>query len=230
MSTIYVARHGQASFGAEEYDQLTDLGLAQARALGTALAARVPHLDRVVSGTRERHRGTARAIVRAMGSDAPIQLDGAFDEFDHRELLARLDPSYADLGVLAAEMARELDPMRAFDRLFERAIDRWVHAGHEGGYSETYAAFCARCLGGLARLAAALEADAVALVVTSGGPVAVLAADLLGLAPEAGFRLRFGLANAGLTKIVVTRRGPRLSSFNEHGHLEAHRPSLLTLR
>jgi broad specificity phosphatase PhoE len=230
MSLVYVARHGQASFGAEEYDQLTDVGLEQARALGLALKARVTCLDRAVCGTRERHRGTAREAVKVLGSDAPIQLDGAFDEFDHRELLARLDPRYADLSVLAAEMARELDPVKAFDRLFERAIDRWVHAGHEGGYSETYGAFCARCLGGLSRLAAALDPDATALVVTSGGPIAVLVADLLGLAPEAGFRLRFGLANAGLTKLVITRRGPRLSSFNELGHLEGQSPSLLTLR
>lgn len=230
MSTITLVRHGQASFGAEEYDQLTDLGLEQARTLGAALRVRGMVLDRAVCGTRERHRGTARACVAAMGSDAPVQIDAAFDEFDHRELLARFDPRYADLDVLAAELAGELDPLKAFDRIFEAAIDRWVAAGEAAGYSQTYEAFRTRCLGGLARLAAALPKDAAALVVTSGGPIAVVAAELLGLPPERGVRLRFGLVNCGLTKLVVRSRGPRLASFNEQGHLEHDGGRLLTLR
>ena len=98
------------------------------------------------------------------------------------------------------------------------------------GYSQSYAAFRARVLDGLARLCAALDRDAAALVVTSGGPIAVLAAELLGVPTDAGFRLRFGLANCGLTRIVVTRTGPRLSSFNELGHLERALGSLFTLR
>ncbi len=230
MSVVYVVRHGQASFGAEEYDQLTDLGLEQARALGEALRTRAPELNRAVCGSRERHRGTARACLAALGSKAPIQIDSSFDEFDHRELLARYDPRYADLQVLAAELAHDLAPVKAFDRIFERAIDRWVASPDGAGYSQSYAAFRARCLDGLARLGEALERDAAALVVTSGGPIAVLAAELLGVPPEAGFRLRFGLANCGLTRIVVTRRGPRLSSLNEQGHLERAAGNLVTLR
>jgi broad specificity phosphatase PhoE len=230
MSTIYLARHGQASFGAEEYDRLTDLGRSQARTLGAALGNRGLRLDRVVCGTRERQRDTARECVASMKSNAPIQIDSAFDEFDHRELLARFEPRYADLQVLAAELAGRLDPLKAFDRIFEQAIDAWIAAGDAAGYSESYAAFRARCLDGMARLVAALDRDATALVVTSGGPLAVLAAELLGLSPERGFRLRFGLVNAGLTKIVVRSRGPRLSSFNEQGHLEHDSGRLLTLR
>jgi len=230
MSVITLVRHGQASFGAEEYDQLTALGLEQSRTLGEALRARGVVLERTVCGTRERHRGTAREIVAALGSDAPIQIDAAFDEFDHRELLARFDPRYAHLGVLAAEMAVELDPLKAFDRVFERAIDGWVRAGSRGGYSESFEGFRARCLDGLQRLAAALPKEAAALVVTSGGPIAVLAAELLGVPPERGVRLRFGLVNCGLTKIVVRSRGPRLASFNEQGHFEHEGGRLLTLR
>ena len=34
MSNIYLVRHGQASFGAADYDQLSELGLRQSALLG----------------------------------------------------------------------------------------------------------------------------------------------------------------------------------------------------
>ena len=40
MSTILLVRHGQASFGAADYDNLSPTGHEQSRVLGAALAAR----------------------------------------------------------------------------------------------------------------------------------------------------------------------------------------------
>ena len=50
MSELLVIRHGQASFGQDNYDVLSDLGHEQARAAGAALreAGWVP--DRLVTG------------------------------------------------------------------------------------------------------------------------------------------------------------------------------------
>ena len=54
MSRIYVVRHGEASWHAEDYDQLTDKGHAQARSVGAELAARgrhaVPGADIISAG------------------------------------------------------------------------------------------------------------------------------------------------------------------------------------
>ena len=46
MGSIYLIRHGQASFGAENYDVLSPLGYRQSEALGDYLARRfaVEHL------------------------------------------------------------------------------------------------------------------------------------------------------------------------------------------
>ena len=38
MAELYLIRHAQASFGAENYDQLSDLGHQQSQSLGKALA------------------------------------------------------------------------------------------------------------------------------------------------------------------------------------------------
>ena len=68
MATLYLVRHGQASFAAENYDRLSELGRRQSVWLGEYFAGRGSEFSRVVCGTLERQRETARAILEAMGS------------------------------------------------------------------------------------------------------------------------------------------------------------------
>ena len=39
MPALYLIRHGQASFGAEDYDQLSDLGMRQSQHVGEYFSA-----------------------------------------------------------------------------------------------------------------------------------------------------------------------------------------------
>ncbi|MEQ9737575.1 MAG: phosphoglycerate mutase family protein, partial [Algiphilus sp.] len=59
MGAIYLIRHGQASFGKADYDQLSSTGMQQASRLGEALSMRLPHPDVVVAGAMLRHQQTA---------------------------------------------------------------------------------------------------------------------------------------------------------------------------
>ena len=56
MGTLTLVRHGQASFGAADYDQLSELGLRQCQALGTYLADRRRRFDAVLLSTACRPR------------------------------------------------------------------------------------------------------------------------------------------------------------------------------
>ena len=69
-------RHGQASFGADDYDALSDAGHEQARVLGRSLAARGIRPGLVLRGTLRRHAETAA------GLDLPAQvtIDPGWDE------------------------------------------------------------------------------------------------------------------------------------------------------
>ncbi|HJV74342.1 MAG TPA: phosphoglycerate mutase family protein, partial [Noviherbaspirillum sp.] len=58
MGQIYLVRHGQASFGSANYDQLSELGLEQARLLGEWFANSRQQFHRVVTGDMRRHRQT----------------------------------------------------------------------------------------------------------------------------------------------------------------------------
>ena len=70
MGVVLLVRHGQASFGAENYDALSPLGFEQSRMLGEALGARGIGADLIVHGTMRRHRETAETCAAAAGWSA----------------------------------------------------------------------------------------------------------------------------------------------------------------
>jgi broad specificity phosphatase PhoE len=227
MGVVLLIRHGQASFGSENYDQLSDLGQEQARVLGHALRPRVPRLGNVVAGSMHRHRQTAELCLREMGASAQVMVDASFDEFDRDEIIARLDPRFADKGALAAELSGAAEPRRAFQDLFARAMQRWV-AGQHDDYTESWDAFRSRCSEGFARVAASTGRDETSLVFTSGGPIAVVMSALIGIPRDRAFELSFRLVNAGVSKVLVGRRGWSFGSLNEHGHFEHEGRRLVT--
>src|SRR6476660_3762059 len=70
MGQIYLVRHGQASFGKANYDQLSELGIEQARLLGQWFASCGVHIDKVVTGDMQRHRQTAEACMAMLPPEA----------------------------------------------------------------------------------------------------------------------------------------------------------------
>lgn len=220
MAVVLLVRHGQASFGADDYDRLSPLGEEQAGVLGAALRSRVPVLRAAFTGTMRRHLQTAERCLRAMGSDMGIAPDAGFDEFDHDEVIARLDPRFSDKAALAAELARAAEPRRAFQDLFARAMLRWTSGAHDGEYSEPWPRFRQRCQAALDRVAALVCREETALVFTSGGPIAVLMSGLLHIPDDRAFELQLRLVNAGISKVLVGRRGCSFGSLNDHAHFE----------
>ena len=110
MSLVLMVRHAQASFGAANYDRLSDLGRRQSRWLGEYFAGRGVRFSRVMSGTLERQRDTASEVLGAMGGDpASIEIHEGLDEY-HGEALFRAytgaDPRDA-LRAAAAGTARD---------------------------------------------------------------------------------------------------------------------------
>jgi broad specificity phosphatase PhoE len=230
MGVVYLVRHGQASFGAADYDQLSETGVAQARVLGEALRGRLPRVDAVITGTLARHRQTADACLAALGVEAGPRRLAGFNEFDHDVLIVRYAPRYADRTLLVRDMAGTPDPRRAFQELFTQAVARWVGSRHDGEYTESWSAFRERCLRALDELIQELGASRTALVFTSGGPITAICQELLRIPDEHAFRLNWALANCGITKVVYGERGRFLSTLNEHGHFEGAQRALLTYR
>ncbi|WP_265444424.1 histidine phosphatase family protein [Flexivirga meconopsidis] len=215
MGVIYLVRHGQASFGADDYDVLADRGHEQARITGAALAARGVRPDRLISGGLRRQRDTMAALADAAGWQLPAQVDPRWDEFDHTAVLD---------DFLAAEgRANDFEDPKEFHRAYLEAVAAWT-AGTATA-QETFAQFEARCT-------AALEAasgDGTAVVVSSGGVIGLLAAQLFGGDATRWAQLNTVVVNASISKVLSSRRGLTALTFNEHGHLE-HDLSLVTYR
>jgi len=230
MGAIYLVRHGQASFGAADYDALSDHGIEQSRVLGTALKSRIASVDLCVCGGMRRHRQTAEGALQAMG--LPLQWidDDAWREYDHVAVLAAYRPAWADQTLMRAELARLPNPRQAFQTAFAAAVERWVSGLHNDDYPESWAGFCARVDGALRGLRERLGKSQTALVFTSGGVISAVAQHLLHLSDTHTYQLNWTMANASVTKLIYSERSLYLSTLNEHAHFEGALSHLITYR
>ena len=228
MSEIYLIRHGQASFGAADYDKLSELGERQARATGASLG----HLGSpaiLATGTMRRHIGTCQGFVESYAHDVPEPMrDEAFDEYDHDAVLAAVFEGWSDPEARAAWFAEQDHPGRAFDAMFRKAAARWVGGEHEEDYEEPFSVFAARVRAGMERITAALEAHQNAMIFTSGGVISAIARDVLCFPDEVLVRVNLSMINAGLTHLRYTRRGLQLVTLNSASHLAVISPDLVT--
>lgn len=227
--SLLLIRHGQASFGADDYDRLSPLGEEQSRRLGLWLAAGGSAPDLIAIGPRERHRHTAELCLEAAGIDRePLMLDG-LDEVDHHELLARYRPDLSGPGALRAELKQAADPHRAFQCLFADAVARWVDGAHDSEYQLAWPNFRSNVMAALQTLS---EHPARTIwAFTSGGPIAVLANALIDAPLAQTFKLSWPLVNTGLTRLRLGQRGATLITYNTWPHLEhANEHHLVTLR
>ncbi|MFE8072422.1 histidine phosphatase family protein [Marinobacteraceae bacterium S3BR75-40.1] len=230
MATLHLIRHGQASFGRSNYDQLSERGWQQSRTLGQWLRHTVQP-GRVFSGTLQRHQETASGLREGFGDDLPeVLTEERLNEFDHEVVIHRYRPEWEDKSVMARELGKTADPAKAFQKAFADAIRRWVSGDYDADYDEPWHAFRKRVLAGLDSVIEQAAGSKHVLVVTSGGPITIIMQHLLNLGDREALKLNEVLANASVTRVLFS--GPRrsLAVFNSYEHLEQASPDLVTFR
>jgi broad specificity phosphatase PhoE len=216
MPVVYLIRHGQASFGAEDYDVLSPVGHQQSKLLASALLRRgVARPDRIVAGSLKRQRATASTCSAAAGYDLPIDTDPGWDEYDHVALLS----GHEDVGT----------DHRAVQQTLDAGLLAWIRSGAPDPSGRSFDAWRDGALAAQQELMDSLGRGGIGLAFTSGGVLAAICAQLLGLDAEGLVALNRVTVNTGITKIVSGRAGTSLLSFNDHGHLEGA-AELLTYR
>lgn len=213
MGAVYLVRHGQASFGAAEYDKLSDLGAEQSTVVGKELRRRGVEFSRVASGSMTRQRDTAIAA----GFD-PAE-DPRWNEYDFLDVIRR-----------HASSAPTAEDPRGFQAALDDALLAWVAAEEGSPCGESWTAFMTRVNAALDDTVASLGKGETALVFTSGGVIGALAARLVGDQAGRFTALNRVTCNAGITKLITGRSGITLVSFNEHSHFEGESRHLLTYR
>lgn len=203
MAELLVIRHGQASFGQDNYDVLSDLGHRQSEAVGALLREMGWVPDRLITGTLTRQKDT----LRSMGFDDAPEEHAGFNEYDFHDLLN------ARFGGVVPE------PVKGDRKTHFRALRETVFAWQDqefDGATETYADFCARTA---AARAFACETPARrVLVISSGGVIGQLTATALGADKRHMMELNLQVKNTALTRFMF--KGPRwsLHEFNSTPH------------
>jgi broad specificity phosphatase PhoE len=235
MGQIYLVRHGQASFGSADYDQLSPLGVKQARVLGEWFGHCKHSFDRVVMGALKRHQQTAEACMAALhessGLSVERDVDAGFNEYDHEEIMVRHRPEFADPAAVKRFIAEHANGKRAFQEEFEQAMARWMSGNHDADYREPWQAFRNRCIAALTRLMEAAGSAQKIVVFTSGGTISMLCQHVMGLSDQNVSQLNWSLVNSAVTKFLFQVNqgqapesvGYRISvSYpNSYAHLEA---------
>jgi broad specificity phosphatase PhoE len=226
VGAIFVVRHGQAAFGTDDYDRLTDLGFRQARLLGQYFGARGLAFDAVFTGTLRRQRETAQGILEGhspLGAGLEAERFAGLDEYNPEAILR------AYTGNAPVTLA-ERDPvvMREHFRLLREALIAW---SEDRTQPEGMPAFQAFQQGAVAALTEARQrfADGNVLIVSSGGPIGALVADTLKAPPVTAVDLNLRIRNASLSEFSCTARRHQLICYNAIPHLEmAGDPKLVT--
>ena len=215
MPTLYLVRHGQASFGADDYDHLSDLGRRQGVRLGQYLRERFGdelRFDAVLTGTLRRQVGTWQAIAEGAGIDVPHVSWPGLNEYDSHAVITAIHPE-----PLPKPDTPEL--YRQHFRLLRDGLAAWMDGRVQPAGMPRYADFRAGVVGALDHVRQSYQGDV--LLVSSGGPIATAVAHILDAPPATSIELNLRIRNTALTEFAFNPKRHTLVTYNTLPHLEA---------
>ena len=217
MAEVIVVRHGQAAFGTDDYDRLTEVGWEQSRLLGEHFASAGQCFDAVFTGTMRRHRETL-AGIRDVLAQADIVTPNAVElaglnEYDFHILV---DAYIALNGDALDGVKIDLSDSKMFYRILRLALMAWSR-DELINVAESWQEFEQRVRSTLAALSVG---SGRVLVVTSGGPVSAMLREVLHLDVETMVNTNLQAKNTGVTRYFTRGDYFNLNMFNAVPHLE----------
>jgi broad specificity phosphatase PhoE len=228
MGVIYVVRHGQAAFGTDHYDRLTDIGFAQARLLGGYFGRRKLRFDAVFTGTLRRQAETAQAIAQGhpeMGEAPQTEIFPGLDEYKPEAVMMAMTGSFPPPALEAAR--RDPIVVRDHFRVLREALLAWAEGRTKPEGMPAFAQFQQGAVDALVQ-ARQRYPDGNVLIVSSGGPIAAAVAAALNAPPATAVELNLRIRNSSLTEFASTPRRHHLVSFNGLPHLDTNPDTALT--
>ncbi len=213
MTKLFIVRHGQASFGAENYDCLSDLGRQQSRWLGEYFTDREISFGGVFAGELVRQHDTAGEILAGMhlAPDGLGTLAG-LNEYDGESL-------YTAYTGRADQHVHQRSDYRDYWRTFRAAYEAWIDERLPSA-SETWPTFKNRIRDALDQARSDTTGDNAVLMVTSGGVIGCAISQILGAPGRTAIELNFQIRNTAFCEVIVSSRGMRLLSFNSIPHID----------
>lgn len=219
MGTLYLVRHGQASFGADNYDQLSDLGARQCLQLGRYFASKGRRFEAVITGTLQRQIQSQQAIADGLGqasealrqSAEALRLPG-LNEYDSHAVISAVHPQ-----PLAKPDTPEL--YRHHFRLLRQGLSAWMAGKTQPLGMPSYTDFVAGVAAAMDQVRSHCEGEV--LMVSSGGPISTAVGLVLGVAPEVTVELNMRIRNSAVTEFHFNPKRHALVTYNTLPHLDA---------
>ena len=210
MGTLYLVRHGQASFGADDYDQLSPLGARQSERLGEHFREHGLRFEAVITGTLRRHVQTWEGLSKGLGWAAePLAWPG-LNEYDSAALIDALNTR-------PTEPPTTPEGYRQHFRLLRDALRQWMAGVLTPRGMPSYEDFVAGVTSALDHVRAHHQGNV--LMVSSGGPISTVVGHLLGTSPETTIELNLRMRNTSVTEVDYNPKRHTLVSFNALPHL-----------
>ena len=213
MGMLYLVRHGQASFGAEDYDNLSPRGMQQSVRLGEYFAHKGVTFDAALSGTLRRHSQTYAGICQGAGLEnlQALQWPG-LNEYDSAAVISAIHPQPLDKPDTP-------EKYRHHFRMLRDGLTQWMNGVVSPTGMPDYTGFVAGVTSALEYVRKNFDGNV--LLVSSGGPIATAVGQVLGTSPETTIELNLRIRNSAVTEFAFTPKRHMLLTYNTLPHLEA---------
>jgi len=211
MAILYLVRHGQASFGADNYDVLSELGRRQAQRLGQYLRERGVEFEASITGTLQRQQQTHTGICEGLGQPMqPLTLP-ALNEYDSHALIEAIHPQ-----ALPRPDTPEL--YRQHFRFLRQALRAWIAGQVEPRGMPSFKQWSEGIKAALDHVRERHRGHV--LLVSSGGPIATAVGQVIEAAPASWIELNLRIRNASITQFEFNPKRHSLLTYNTLPHLD----------
>jgi len=221
MATIYLVRHGQASFGAANYDELSPLGQRQADATGRYFAQAGVNLDAAYSGDLARQVETCQRVLSFQAVSPRHHVDPRFNEIGNDEQIEQLAPVIAERDASFATLLESgLDSSKNYQKVIRAVFTHWV--SHDCSYYgiQSWAEYSGQVRDALFEVMSNQGAGKNVGIFTSGGTIATIVADVLGLGGKETYAFYEPVFNCSVTQLFYSGKKVSLSYFNDRSFLQ----------
>lgn len=213
MGTVYLVRHGQASFGADNYDQLSELGMRQCVRLGEYFRHKGVRFDAALVGTLERQKQSLACIAEGLQTKIePLSWPG-LNEYDSKAVVQAIHPEPLERPT-TPELVRE------HFRLLREGLAAWIEGKTKPEGMMSHADFVTGITSALDHVRATHYGKNV-LVVSSGGPISTIVAHTLGAPLNSMIEINLRIRNSSVSELTFTPKRHSLVTYNTLPHLDS---------
>jgi broad specificity phosphatase PhoE len=211
MGNLYLVRHGQASFGAADYDNLSALGHRQSVRLGEYFAGKGLQFEAVITGTLKRHAQTWAGIAQGAGLTHQVLEWPGLNEYDSEAVIKAIHPA-------PLEKPDTPEMYRHHFRLLRDGLTQWMNGVITPQGMPAYNDFVHGVTSALDHVRKSHAGNV--LIVSSGGPISTAVGHILGTTPETTIELNLRIRNSSVTELAYTPKRHMLVTYNTLPHLD----------